>query len=200
MSQELKFLPTLKPVNLNSAFYTKGMRDLFGEETANRLKEDLDLFGISGDLPPEFTFRLFLNDVNLYWHEASASFRSKGRIGLGFIGTEPVNVYVDGILEIQRRRAGDMFDIYLKANESTWYYFSYIKGNMMTLSSNSAYNSVIENTRQRLRRIPRKISREPYSYMIAVRDRMIRFLRRMETDEEADLSPVQDDPLRNLVR
>lgn len=200
MSQELKFLPTLKPVNLNSGLYTKGMRDLFGMETANRLKEELDLFGVSGELPPEFTFRLFLNDVTLYWHEASASFRSKGRIGLGFVGTEPVNVYVDGMMEIQRRRAGDMFDIYLKANESTWYYFSYIKGNMMTLSSNSAYNSVIENTKQRLRRIPRKVSREPYSYMIAVRDRMIRFLRRMETDEDTDSSPVQDDPLRNLVR
>ena len=71
---------------------------------------------------------------------------------------------------------------------------------MMTLSSNSAYNSEIENTKQRLRRIPRKVSREPYSYMIAVRDRMIRFLRRMETDEDTDSSPVQDDPLRNLVR
>jgi len=200
MSQELKFIPTLKPVNLNSELYTKGMRDLFGVETANRMKEDLDLFGVSGELPPEFTFRLFLNDVTLYWHEASASFRSKGRIGLGFIGTDPVNVYVDGMIEIQRRRAGDMFDIYLKANESTWYYFSYIKGNMMTLSSNSAYNSVIENTRQRLRRIPKKVSREPYSYMIAVRDRMIRFLRRMESSDEEERSPAQDDPLRNLVR
>ncbi len=200
MSDELRFLPSAKPVNLNSELYSKGMKDLFGVQIAERLKQDLDLFGVSGELPPEFNFELFLNDVTLYWNDASASYRSKGRIGLGFIGPQPVNVYVDGLIEIQRRRSGDMFDIYLKANESTWYYFSYIKGNMMTLSSNSAYNSVIENTRQRLRRIPRKISREPYTYMISVRDRLQRFLRRMETNEESDSSSPGDDPLRNLVR
>ena len=200
MSNEIKFMPLLKPVNLNSDLYNKGMKDLLGVEIANRMKQDLDLFGLTGELPPEFNYELFLNDVTLYWNESSASFRSKGRIGIGFIGPQPVNVYVDGIIEIQRRRSGDMFDIYLKANESTWYYFSWIKGNMMVLSNNASYNSLIANAKQRVRRIPRKISREPYSYMLAVKDRLQRFLRRMEEGVESDSSDVNEDPLRGIVR
>lgn len=199
MGDEIKLMPSLKPVNLNSEMYNKGMKDLLGVEIANRMKEELSLFGITGELPPEFTYELFLNDVTLYWNESSASFRSKGKIGLGFIGPQPVNIYVDGYIEIQRRRSGDMFDIYLKANESTWYFFSYIKGNMMVLSGNTAYNTLIEKTRKRARRIPRKISREQYSYTITVRDRLIRFLRRMETEDEA-VTPDSQDPIRNLVR
>jgi hypothetical protein len=200
MSNEIRFIPSIKPVNLNSELYGKGMKDLLGVDIANRMKQDLDLFGVTGELPPEFNYELFLNDVTLYWNESSSSFRSKGRIGLGFIGPQPVNVYVDGAIEIQRRRSGDMFDIYLKANESTWYYFSYIKGNMMVLSSNSAYNSLISNARQRARRIPRKVSREPYSYMIAVDDRLRRFLRRMEGEAETDAPGGSENSLRGIVR
>jgi hypothetical protein len=177
------------------------MKDLLGVETANRMKEDLDLFGVSREFPPEFNFELFLNDVNLYWNESSSSFRSKGRIGLGFIGTQPVNVYVDGFIEIQRRRSGDLLDIYLKANASTWYYFSYIKGNMMVLSGNSAYNTLIAKTRPRARRAPRTASKIPYTYMIAVEDRLQRFLRRMAGDEDAaGRQAGEEDSLRGIVR
>jgi len=200
MSNEIKFIPSVKPVNLNSELYSKGMKDLLGVDVANKMKQDLDLFGVTGELPPEFNFELFLNEVTLYWNESSSSFRSKGRIGLGFVGTHPVNVYVDGAIEIQRRRSGDMFDIYLKANEQTWYYFSYIKGTMMVLSSNQAYNSLISKTRQRARRIPKKISRETYSYMIAADDRLRRFLRRLEGDPEADAPGGDDNSLRGIVR
>jgi hypothetical protein len=164
------------------------------------MKQDLDLFGVAGELPPEFNYELFLNDVTLNWNESSSSFRSKGRIGLGFVGTQPVNVYVDGAIEIQRRRSGDMFDIYLKANERTWYYFSYIKGNMMVLSSNPAFNSLVSSARQRTRRIPKKISKEPYSYMLAADDRLRRFLRRLEGEAEADAPGGENNSLRGIVR
>jgi len=200
MSDEIRFLSSMKPVNLNSELYSKGMKDLFGVEVANRMKEDLNLFGVTGKLPPEFNSELFLNDVTLYWNESTSSFRSKGRIGLGFVGPQPLNVYLDGLIEIQRRRSGDMFDIYLKANESTWYYFSYIKGNMMVLSGNNVYNSLIAKTRARARRIPKSISKEPYSYILAARDRLIRFLRRME--EDTNEGGPQDDnaTLRGITR
>ncbi len=200
MSNEIRFLPSVKPVNLNNELYNKGMKDLLGVEIADRMKQDLDLFGVAGELPPEFNYELFLNDVTLNWNESSSSFRSKGRIGLGFVGTQPVNVYVDGAIEIQRRRSGDMFDIYLKANERTWYYFSYIKGNMMVLSSNSAFNSLVSNARQRARRIPKKISKEPYSYMLAADDRLRRFLRRLEGEAEADAPGGENNSLRGIVR
>jgi hypothetical protein len=196
MSDEIRMMPTLKQVNLNSDLYRKGMKDLIGIDAANKLKEELDLFGTSNDLPKEFNFELLLNDVNLYWNEATSSFRSKGRIGIGYIGTQPVNVYVDGFIEIQRRRSGDMFDIYLKADESTFYYFSYIRGMMMTQSGNNDYNKYIAGLKPNLRKHPDSSLRQPYSYMLSVEDRLGRFLRRM-TGEETEVEEVD---LNGLVK
>jgi hypothetical protein len=184
MSDEIRMMPTLKPVNINREIYEKGMNDLIGEEAAGRIKNDLNLFGTTRNLPREFNFELLLSDVKLYWNESSSSFRSQGQIGVGFIGTQPINVYVDGFVEIQRRRTGDMFDIYLKADESTWYYFSYIRGNMMTQAGNIDYNTLIANIKQRERKHPDSSVRKPYTYMIAVEDRLARFLRRMTTTED----------------
>jgi hypothetical protein len=158
------------------------MKDLLGETTASQIKEEVDLFGTSKNLPKEFTYKLLLNDVKLYWNEPTSSFRSKGKIGIGFIGSQPINVYVDGYVEIQRRKSGDMLDVYLKADESTWYYFSYVRGNMMTKSGNNAYNTLIMSIKLNDRKDPRSNIKIPYTYMIAVEDRLGRFLQRMSSD------------------
>lgn len=182
MANEIRMMPTLSPVSLSSNLYTKGMKDLLGVASAGRLKEDIDLFGSTRNLPKEFTYELLLNDVKLYWSESTSSFRSKGKIGVGFIGPQPVNIYVDGYVEIQRRRSGDMLDIYLKADNATWYYFSYFRGVLMTQSGNSAYNSLITNIKINDRKHPESTARLPYTYMISVEGRLASFLRRMTSD------------------
>jgi len=182
MADEFRIMPTLSPVNLNSDTYSKGMRDLLGVTVANQLQQEIGLFGSTRNMPKEFTYKLLLNDVKLYWNEATSSFRSKGKIGIGFIGEQPLNVYVDGYVEIQRRRTGDMFDVYLKASDNTWYYFSYFRGVLMTQSSNSAYNTLITNIKINNRRHPNSSTRVPYTYMIAAEGRLNNFLRRMLSD------------------
>jgi hypothetical protein len=196
MADEFRMMPTLKPVNLNSDLINKGMKDMLGIKIAAQVKEELDLFGSSKSLPKEFNFKLLLNDVKLFWNESSSSFRSKGKIGIGFIGQQPVNVYVDGNIEIQRRRSGDMVDIYLKADQSTWYYFSYFRGVMMTQSGNNSYNSIIAKTKLNDRKHPDSSVKVPYTYMIAVEDRLGRFLQRM-----SDIK-VEDNPndLNGLIK
>jgi hypothetical protein len=189
MSDEIRIMPTLKPVNQNSDFNNKGMRDLIGVKAAAQLKAETEMFGLSGNLPKEFTFELLLNDVTLRWNEASSSFRSSGKIGIGFIGNQPVNVYVDGFIDIQRRRSGDMIDIYLKADNSTWYYFSYFKGVMMANAGNSDFNKLLSSLKLKDKKHPDSSDKIPYTYMIAPEDRLGRFLRRMSGEEE-DVSPL----------
>jgi hypothetical protein len=186
MADEIRMMPSLKAVNLNSDLNNKGMKDLLGINVASQLKEEMDLFGGTKNLPKEFNYTLLLNDVNLFWNEATSSFRSKGKIGIGFIGQQPVNVYVDGFIEIQRRRSGDMIDIYLKADQSTWYYFSYFRGVMMTQSGNNNYNSIIAKTKLNDRKHPDSTGKVPYTYMIAVEDRLGKFLQRMSENKAED--------------
>lgn len=190
MSDEMRLVPSLKPVNVNSELNTKGMQDMFGPEAAARLREEISLFGTSRNLPREFNYEIFLNDVTLVWNESTSSFRSVGKIGIGFVGNQPLNLYVDGNVEIQRRRSGDMIDVYLKANESSWYYFSYFRGVMMTQSGNNTYNALIADLKANSRKHPESSVRIPYSYMIAVEDRLNRFLRRINTDGAV----VEEDP------
>jgi len=179
MADEIRMMPTLKPVNLNTDLNNKGMKDLMGATPATQIKEEMDLFGTSGSLPKEFNYELLLNDVKLYWNEATSSFRSSGKIGIGFIGPQPINIYVDGYVEIQRRRSGDMIDVYLKADESTWYYFSYIRGVMMAQAGNNSFNTIISNTKLNDRKHPDSSIKVPYTYMIAVEGRLGKFLQRM---------------------
>ncbi len=190
MSDEIKLIPSLKTVNLNSEFNNKGMKNLFGESVANQLKDEVNLFGSFKNMPREFTSELLLNDVNVYWNEASSSFRSTGKIGIGFIGDQAVNMYVDGFIEIQRRRSGDMIDIYLKANNSTWYYFSYFKGVMMAQAGNIEFNRLISSIKLKERRHPDSSTKVPYTYMVAVEDRLTRFLRRMSGEDVEELTPL----------
>jgi hypothetical protein len=53
---------------------------------------------------------------------------------------------------------------------------------MMTQSGNNSYNSIITGTKQNDRKDPKSSLRVPYSYMIAVEDRLARFLRRMASE------------------
>ncbi|MGQ9621322.1 MAG: hypothetical protein ACUVTX_10120, partial [Bacteroidales bacterium] len=184
MSNEIRRVPALSPVSLNTEFYKKGMNDLLGETVARRVNEEIGLFGTTKSLPREYPYELLLNDVKLYWNKATSSFRSKGKIGIGLIGPEAVNVYVDGFVEIQRRRSGDLLDIYLKADNSTWYYFSYFRGVLMTQAGNLEYNTLIASLKEKERRHPESSVRVPYTYMIAVEDRLPRFLQRMTSAGE----------------
>lgn len=182
MADEFRMIPTLSPVSLNTDLYTKAMKDLIGVSAADQLNREMSLFGSTRSLPREFTYKLLLNDVKMYWNAPTSSFRSKGKIGIGFIGSQPLNVYVDGYVEIQRRRSGDMLDIYLKANDNTWYYFSYFRGVLMTQSSNTSYNALISGLKTKARRHPDASARVPYTYMMAAEGRLTNFLRRMLND------------------
>lgn len=186
MADEIRMKPSLKPVSLNTDLNNKAMKDLMGVESANRIKEEMSMVGTSGNTSKDFGYKLIINDVKLFWNESTSSFRSTGKIGIGFIGGQPVNLYVDGYIEIQRRRSGDMIDIYLKADQSTWYYFSYFRGVMMAQASNGNFNQILTSTKPNDRKHPESTVRVPYSYMIAVEDRLPRFLRRMANNNQED--------------
>ena len=143
MADDIRTVPTLKAVNLSSEFNRKAMRDLIGVEAAKALSEELQLFGMVKTLPKQFSYQLMLNEVNFKWNPNTMSFMSQGKIGIGFIGNQPLNIYVDGWVELQRKRSGDILDIYLKANDNVWYWFSYFRGVLMSYSSNTSYNALL---------------------------------------------------------
>ena len=181
MADDIRMVPTLKPVNLASDFNTRAMQDLLGVQAAKAVSEELQLFGIVRSLPKEYTYQLLLNDVTLKWNPATMSFISQGKIGIGFIGQQPLNIYTDGWVELQRKRSGDLLDIYIKASDNVWYWFSYFRGVMMSYSSNTSFNALMTDTKEKVRKDPRSNSRVEFRYTIGLRDRLQRFIRKMES-------------------
>lgn len=181
MADDIRSIPTLRAVNLSSEFNSKAMRDLIGEQAAKTLNEELQLFGVARSLPKEYSSQIMLNDVMLKWNPYTMSFISTGRIGIGFIGDQPMNIYVDGWVELQRKRSGDLLDIYLKGNDNVWYWFSYFRGMLMSLSSSQTYNDLLSNTKEKERRDPKATAKVDYVYMPGLRERLLNFLRRMES-------------------
>ncbi|HUS87317.1 MAG TPA: hypothetical protein VMW76_08760 [Bacteroidales bacterium] len=186
MADEIRFMATLRPVDLSTGRYDKGMQDLIGAQAAATLKEEMDLFGMTTTFPRGFAPELILNDLNLTWNDEFRSYRSVGKIGIGFIGQQAVNLYVDGFVELQKRRSGDILDIYLKADDQTWFWFSYTRGVLMALAGNNSFNTIIQGEKLNDRKHPDNSIRTPYTYMVGVQDRLDNFLRRMTRAEEPD--------------
>ena len=192
MADEIRYIPTLEPVDISGNNYTKSMQNLLGSEAAATLKEEMDLFGVSRSLPEGFEPEIVLNDLSLEWNQEFQSYRSTGKIGIGFVGTQAMNVYVDGYVELQKRRSGDLLDVYLKADDATWYWFSYTRGVLMALSGNNSFNKILVEEKVKDRRHPDHSIRSPYTYMVGVRTRMENFLRRMENIEDDDAGIVEE--------
>jgi hypothetical protein len=57
---------------------------------------------------------------------------------------------------------------------------------MMTQSGNNNYNTLIAKTKMNDRKDPQSTLKVPYTYMIAVEDRLGRFLQRMSDNKAED--------------
>ncbi|MCK4630962.1 MAG: hypothetical protein KAT40_05930, partial [Bacteroidales bacterium] len=92
-------------------------------------------------------------------------------------------------LEIQKKKSGDMFDLYLKLDNETWYYFAYTRGVMQALSNNHRFTDPIQVLKTGQRRLDVKSGETSYIYMLSVDRKLQMFLRRFrlyENNENSD--------------
>jgi len=178
MGAEIDSLPYLEPVDLFSPRYLLAMKDLLGREMANKLEQQLGLTGAYDEIPPSWKHSIFFSDLPLKWNQDSRSFRYKGMVGIGNIGDIQVNKKVEAYVELVERGSGDVFDIYLRADDQTWYYIAYSPGGLQVLSSNRKFNEIIFDLKEGDRRIKGRVGQAPYVYSLAARRRLDLFINR----------------------
>jgi hypothetical protein len=185
MGAEIDSLPYLDPVDLFDPHYQLAMKDLLGREMALTLERQLGLTGVYEEIPPQWQHTIFFSDLPLRWNQESRSFRYKGLVGIGNIGDIQVNKKVEAYIELVERGSGDVFDIYLKANDRTWYYIAYSPGGLQVLSSNRRFNAIVFDLKENDRRIKGRVGQAPYVYSLAARRRLDLFINRfLEFEEE----------------
>jgi hypothetical protein len=184
MGAEIDSLPYLDPVDLTDPHYQLAMKDLLGRDMANTLERQLGLTGAYEEIPPQWRHTIFFNDLALRWNQDSRSFRYKGMVGIGNIGDIQVNKKVEAYIELVERGSGDVFDIYLRVDDKTWYYIAYTPGGLQVLSSNRRFNEIVFNLKEGDRRIKGRVGQAQYVYSLAARRRLDLFINRFLEYEE----------------
>ncbi|MBB6612974.1 hypothetical protein H7F15_18175 [Pontibacter sp. Tf4] len=95
---------------------------------------------------------LILNKVDLHWSNDQKAWYSIGKIGVASILKEDVNAMVDGYVEIKQDLNGQpTLNLYLQADQYTWYYFSYYENGLTLVSSNDKFNRAVQAKSKRSR-------------------------------------------------
>jgi len=180
MSQQLSTNPMLKPTeDANRLAYERGLAELVGKEKADKLLAELNLYGAFKKIPDELRHTLFLTELNMVWNNETKTYRSTGPIGIGSIGKMNINRRVDGIIEIVHKRTGDALQMYLELEKGTWYYFSYARGLMQTISSNSTFNDEILKLKPE-KRINKEKDKPDFEYILSTDRAVKNFLRKSQ--------------------
>jgi hypothetical protein len=114
------------------------------EKEFEKLKSEFELVGKFRRFPDALAKRMVLADVKLSYDSVSRSYVSHGTIGIGNIGDQPVNRYLNGKIELSRKRNGDEFTFYLEISPGDWYFFNYRNNILQFLSSDLNLNDRIK--------------------------------------------------------
>ncbi len=179
MADSIRMIPA-KTVNTSKGLYPMVLEKLLGPAEAKDISTELSLYGQVKKLPSVLQNTLTFTDLHLVWDPMSRSFLSYGPIGIGNIGTNTLNKYMDGILQIRKSRSGATIEFMLRHGKRQWYYFNYANGILQVLSSDLNFNDLIENQKEEKRILNPNSETDYYEYVLTTRTRAVNFLRAMK--------------------
>lgn len=165
------------PTDYDRETYQRGLRELIGADAADKLISAITLTGQFKRFPSELEKNLFLTDVKLRWNPETQSYQSYGKIGIGNIGKRQVNVKVKGKVEIVTGRVPEI-NIYLEADNDTWYYFKYSRNIMAAYSSLDEFNTTLTDLKTDKRKLKVEKGQAPYTFMVGSKRRKEEFMRK----------------------
>lgn len=166
--------------NLTEGLFPMFLRKTLPHDVAEKSITELALYGQIRKMPVLLTHKIIFTDLNLYWDTYTRSYISKGKIGIGYIGGDVVNKYVNGWVQIEKGRTGSSISIYLAPTKKTWYFLNFKNGIMQVLSSDNAFNERIDALKPEKRILNPDSDTDYYEFVTTTRRKSIDFLRKME--------------------
>ncbi|MBL0103820.1 MAG: hypothetical protein IPP51_08730 [Bacteroidetes bacterium] len=184
MSENLSTNASLQATqDIGRPTFEHGLVEMAGKEKADKYIAELNLYGSFKKIPEELRHTLFLTELKMTWNNDSRSYRSVGTIGLSSMDKTTVNRRIKGIVEIVHKRTGDALNIYLEPENGTWYFFSYARGLLQAISSNTAFNDAINKVKPD-KRINKEKDKPDFEYMLSTDRAVKNFLRKMQPAQE----------------
>ena len=153
----------LDPIDLGKTQFEKSLIEFLGEEKSDKVIADMALDGELKKLPEELQQLFYFGDLKWVWNEKHETFTTSGPIGIASMGKKQIFKYTKGLIEIEKKRSGDIFRLYIEIDGGTWYFFEY-KINIMTVStSDAAFTEIIKNVKDENKRFEDGKKRFSYS-------------------------------------
>ncbi len=193
ISNSLEQYYDLEPVDITRETVFKALYGILSKEKADKLISDITMYGFIKKYPSELKHTLLLTDVQFKWDSETKSYISQGPIGIGSINKAQINKYVNGYIEIVKKRSGDEITVYLEPEESEWYFFNYRRGIMQIISSDKIFNEIIRETKPEDRKMKTKGKEMSYSYTLSSLRKKKSFLKKFQPDviEEPDIENTE---------
>jgi hypothetical protein len=177
---------TARGIDVAAKDYTLALREFVGKNEADKILSELSSYGQYRKFPDVLDHTLVLTGLQLSWNKDLRSFISRGPIGIGNIGKQPVNKQVKGYLEIGKRRNGDIINLYIEPEDKQWYYFSYANGTMQVISSNQAFNDKLAGLKEDQRLMKAEKGQPSYQFILGTDAKKATFLRKMRQTESEE--------------
>ncbi|MBI9053379.1 MAG: hypothetical protein JEY96_06145 [Bacteroidales bacterium] len=192
LAKDIQSIRGMDAMSISSGFFKKNMNELVGPINYNEYNNQIMLYGNDAVLPQSSQHTLVLGSVKLKWFTESGSYMNYGKIGIATINNKPINKYVEGHLQILKRRSGDLLKFYFKLPNNNYYYFTYSRGVMQTLSNNKDFMNVIKGLKNKQRKLKTPRGTTPYRYIVATEQNMQQFLRSIRLFEEAQIAKEEE--------
>jgi hypothetical protein len=187
MAERFNSTGGLVGLDMRDEIFEKALVEFLGTQNADEWFSNQSL-GNFNKFPKELENKMIFTDLRFVWHNSLSSFVHYGPIGIANLGKEQVNKYVFGFIKIEKSRRGDVFEMLLEPNASTWYYIKYSAGTFSIISSDENFNQVVYDTKPSQRE--KKENGVFYQYGLGSSTYMKRFRKDMYTffkiDEDID--------------
>ena len=181
----LKALP--KEMNSVLGTITTDWANDYMNEALNHLmsqKDKNEYYSASTEyrMPKELRQTFVFDEIDFSYDKNSRAFRSKNGLGIGSVAGEPVHKFLDGVLELRKRRGGDQFSLYLNSDTE---HFLYFKRNVLRYySTDKEFLSKILSLDVKKRSLPPKNGDPYYTFTTTSQGNMLRFLDGLDEQED----------------
>lgn len=146
--------------------------------------------GVFRRLPRELSKMFVFTNVGFVWNKTKKSFMHDGEVGIMTFNGKQINKTSHALIEVNRRTAGDIVNIYLELDEDTWFFFSY-RQNIMTLySSVKEFNDAISAI-DPSKRVYEEKGMPNYSIALGSKRRVDRFKEAFQSEELIEEEPTE---------
>jgi hypothetical protein len=142
----------LDPIDLTKTQFEKSLIEFLGTEKSDKIIADMSLDGTLKKLPEELQQFFYFGDLKWIWNEELETFSTTGPLGVASMGKKQIFKYTKGLIEIEKRRSGDIFRLYLEIDGATWYMFEYKLNILTVISSDAAFLEILTAVKDENRR------------------------------------------------